>query len=62
MSQFFTLSFELSATEAKAEKITHTVREYLANQGAKDILFTHSGDPEESEDESEQELPKSRRR
>jgi hypothetical protein len=60
MSQFFTLSFELEGSEGKTSNIVRTVQRYLADQGAKDVLFTHSGDPDSEEDEAE--TTKSRRR
>jgi len=59
MAQFFTLSFELDASEGKTDKIISTVRSYLVNQGAKDILFTHSGDPAEDDEEEDNEPAKS---
>jgi len=63
VSQFFTLSFELRASEAKSKEIVAAVRSYLTGQGAEDILFTHSGDPDDtSEDESDELTAKSRRR
>lgn len=53
MSQFFTLSFELEAPESKATKIVNVVKQYLANEGAKDVLFTRSGEPDEDKPEAE---------
>ena len=51
MSLFVSVSFEFSGTEAKADKIITTLRDYLKNEGAREILMTHSGEADDKEAE-----------